>query len=84
MSAVDGRDDLNVTPRVPNQLAVAAAMAQRVLDLEALVNDQSATIADLTGRLRDAGSRLGRAWDPGTAPELGLARAVRHSRCRGR
>lgn len=84
MSVTRSTDELRSALDGGTKRALAAAMAQRVLELEALVNSQSGTIAELTERLEEAGTRLGRYWDTSVVGEFGLAEPVRHRHCRGR
>lgn len=69
-------------------LALAAAMASRVLELEALVNSQAASIESLEAQVSTLGAALGRRWDfgegDGAFGDTVFGDAVRHRRCRGR
>jgi len=71
-------------PRDVMRALAAAGMAVRVLELEALVNRQAASIESLEAQLASMGARLGGRWDPREADDYGLAEPVRHRRCRGR
>lgn len=63
---------------------LAVSLAVRVLELEALVNEQSATIEALTVQLAEVGARSGGRWEVWPEEEIDLAPSVRHQRCRGR
>jgi len=60
-----------------------AALAQRVLELEALVNSQAGTIEALETQLAEIGTRSGGYWEF-VGDEFAMAPPVRHQRCRGR
>ncbi|MGQ0743728.1 MAG: hypothetical protein ACT4OS_05230 [Acidimicrobiales bacterium] len=67
------------TAPVPSR-RIAVAMAQRVFELETLVNSQAALIEDLTGRVARLAASAGGRWDPQADP-YGVPV---HHRCRGR